>query len=103
MPPGFLLLLPAGTNGVRSTAFLLSDQFAMPAALHCLGVALPPEATFAMRVGTLVSWLAGRRRKEPGSTGQRLWFEGCEPSGAEPISGAAPMGIGNALVNGLMD
>jgi len=150
VPLYFLLFLPADANGVRSTSTIVSEQFAMPAALQWkgvaeiiarglqglptsalvamafaaaaavaiemaklltkgrfplsavsigLGVVLPPESTFAMWVGALVFWLMGLRHKAAGTTGHRVWVEGCEPICAGLISGAALMGIGNAIVN----
>lgn len=154
VPLYFLLFLPPNAQGLRSTTTLVSEQFAMPAALQWkgvaeiigkglqglptsaiiamlvaalaavlievarlvtkgrfqlsavsmgLGVVLPPEATFAMWVGALVFWVMGRRHKTPGSAGHRFWVEGCEPICAGLISGAALMGIGNAIVNVLLN
>jgi uncharacterized oligopeptide transporter (OPT) family protein len=67
-----------------------------------LGVVLPPEATFAMWVGALIFWWAGRRNQTPGTKGHDFWVEGCEPICAGLISGSALMGIGNAIVNVLI-
>jgi OPT family oligopeptide transporter len=154
VPLYFLLFLPKGADGQRSTSTLVSEQFAMPAALQWkgvaeiiakglqglpssaliamgfaavaallielarvlsksrfqlsavsvgLGVVLPPEATLAMFVGALVFWLMGLRHKTAGSVGHRFWVEGCEPICAGLISGAALMGIGNAIVNVLLN
>ncbi|MCV2348606.1 OPT family oligopeptide transporter [Paucibacter sp. Y2R2-4] len=153
VPLYFLLFLPADANGVRSTATLVSEQFAMPGALQwkgvaeliakglkelpssalvamavaavCavaievarivtkgrfplsavsigLGVVLPPESVFAMWIGALLFAIMGRKNKTPGTVGHRLWVEGCEPICAGLISGAALMGIGNAIVNVLI-
>ncbi len=153
VPLYFLLFLPPDAGGVRHTATIVSEQFAMPAALQwkgvaeiitkgitslpasaivsvvvaaaCaiaievakivtrgrfplsavsigLGVILPPEATFAMWVGALVFWWAGRRNPVPGTRGHDFWVEGCEPICAGLISGAALVGIGNAIVNVLL-
>jgi len=153
VPLYFLLFLPPDANGVRSTSTLISEQFAMPAAiqwkgvaeiiakgLHSLptsaliamavaalsavvievlrivtkgrfplsavsiglGVVLPPESTFAMWVGAMIFWGMSLRHKEPGTRGHTIWVEGCEPICAGLISGAALMGIGNAVVNVLM-
>jgi len=150
VPLYFLLFLPADANGLRSTATLVTEQFAMPAALQWkgvaeliakgiqglpqsaviamvvaalsafaievarivtkgrfplsavsigLGVVLPPESVFAMWVGALLFWFMGMRNKQSGSTGHRFWVEGCESICAGLISGAALMGIGNAIVN----
>ena len=153
VPLFFLLFLPPDANGVRSTAAMVSDQFAFPAALQWkgvaeliakgltalpysaivsmvvaaasaaaieiarivtkgrfplssvsigLGVVLPPEATFAMWVGAMVFWLMGRRYPTKGTRGHEFWVDGLEPICAGLISGAALMGIGNAIVNVLM-
>jgi uncharacterized oligopeptide transporter (OPT) family protein len=152
-PLFFLLFLPPDANGVRSTATIISEQFAMPAALQWkgvadlitrgvttlppsaivsmvaaavaavaieltrvmtknrfpltavaigLGVVLPPEATFAMWIGALVFWLMGRKHRDPASRGHAFWVEGAEPICAGLISGAALVGIGNAIVNVLL-
>jgi OPT family oligopeptide transporter len=153
VPLYFLLFLPKDANGVRSTATLVSDQFAMPAAMQWkgvaeiiakglqglptsalvamavavaaavaievariatkgrfalssvsigLGVVLPPESTFAMFVGALIFWVMGLRHKAPGTRAHTIWVEGCEPICAGLISGAALMGIGNAIINVLI-
>jgi uncharacterized oligopeptide transporter (OPT) family protein len=67
-----------------------------------LGVVLPPEATFAMLLGALLFWVMGLRHKDKATRGHAIWVEGCEPICAGLISGAALMGIGNAIVNVLM-
>ena len=153
VPLFFLLFLPPDGAGGRSASSIVSDQFAMPAALQwkgvadiiakglkglptsalvamgaaaiaaCaielarratrgrfplsavavgLGVTLPPESTLAMFVGALVFWLLGRKHKTPGSAGHRIWVEGMEPICAGLISGAALMGVGNAIINVLI-
>ena len=68
-----------------------------------LGVVLQPESTFAMWVGALVFWIMGRRHRESGTRGHDFWVEGLEPICAGLISGAALMGIGNAILNVLMN
>jgi uncharacterized oligopeptide transporter (OPT) family protein len=153
VPLFFLLFLPPDANGVRSTATIISEQFAMPAALQWkgvaeliakgvtslptsaiismiiaaiaaagieiariatkgrfplsavsigLGVVLPPAATFMMWLGALLFWWMGKRNTKPGTKGHDFWVEGCEPICAGLISGAAIMGIGNALLNVLI-
>lgn len=150
VPLFFLLFLPPDAAGARSTSTLVSEQFAMPAALQwkgvadliargishlpvsaviamaCaalaalvfevlrlrtkgrfpisavsvgLGVVLPPAATFAMWVGAFLFWWKGRAKPAPGTPAHDLWVEGCEPICAGLISGAALIGIGNAIVN----
>jgi len=154
VPLFFLLFLQPDANGVRSTAAMVSDQFAFPAALQWkgvaeiiakgvsalpytaivsmivaavsaavieiarmaakgrfglsavsvgLGVVLPPEATFAMWAGAMIFWVMGRRHKIKGTRGHEFWVEGMEPICAGLISGSALMGIGNAIVNVLMN
>jgi OPT family oligopeptide transporter len=67
-----------------------------------LGVTLPPQATFMMFVGALLFWFMGRRHKTPGTQGHRIWVEGMEPICAGLISGAALMGIGDAIIGVLI-
>jgi uncharacterized oligopeptide transporter (OPT) family protein len=153
VPLFYLLFLPPDANGLRSSATIVSEQFAMPAALQWKGVAeiimkglqalphsaivsvivaavcaaaieiakivtkgrfplsavsiglgtvLPPESTFAMWLGAMVFWWAGRRNPAPGTRGHTMWVEGCEPICAGLISGSALVGIGNAVVNVLL-
>ncbi|MBN8503281.1 MAG: OPT/YSL family transporter [Burkholderiales bacterium] len=150
VPLFFLLFLQPDANGVRSVGTIVSDQFAMPAALQWkgvaeiiakglkglptsalismglaavaavvievlrikskgkfglsavaigLGVVLPPESVLAMFVGALLFWLMGKKHKTPGTKGHNIWVEGLEPICAGLISGAALMGIGNAIIN----
>jgi uncharacterized oligopeptide transporter (OPT) family protein len=154
VPLYFLLFLPPDAHGVRSAATIVSEQFAMPAALQWkgvseliakglkglptsavismaaaalsalaielarvftrgrfplsavsigLGVVLPPESSFAMWVGALVFWVMGMRHKTPGTRGHTVWVEGYEAICAGLISGAALMGIGNAIINVLIE
>ena len=65
-------------------------------------VVLPPEASFAMWVGALAFWWFGRRQRVAGTRGHAFWVEGCEPVCAGLISGAALVGIGNAVLNVLL-
>ncbi len=153
VPLFYLLFLPPDANGVRSAATIVSEQFAMPAALQwkgvaeliakgvsalpysavvsmivaavCaaaieiakivtkgrfplsavaigLGVVLPPEATFAMFVGALMFWWMARRHRAPTAKGHAAWVQGQESICAGLISGAALVGIGNAIVNVLL-
>lgn len=153
VPLFFLLFLPADVSGVRSVATLVTDQFAMPAALQWkgvadiiakgisglptsalismavaalaavamevariktkgrfqlsavatgLGVVLPPESVLAMFVGALLFFFMGRKHKQAGTAGHRVWVQGMEPICAGLISGAALMGIGNAIINVLI-
>jgi uncharacterized oligopeptide transporter (OPT) family protein len=77
-------------------------RFGLSAVSIGLGVVLPPEATFAMFVGAALFWLMGRRHPARGTAGHEFWVEGLEPICAGLISGAALMGIGNAVANVLI-
>ena len=77
-------------------------RFPLSAVSIGLGVVLPPEATFAMWAGATIFWLMGRKHKTPGTKGHEFWVEGMEPICAGLISGAALVGIGNAIVNVLL-
>ncbi|MBL8525792.1 MAG: OPT/YSL family transporter, partial [Betaproteobacteria bacterium] len=153
VPLFYLLFLKADANGVRTTATIVSDSFAFPAAMQWkgvaeiiakglsalpnsaivsmviaavaaaaieiarivtkgrfpltsvsigLGVVLPPASSFMMWVGAMMFWWMGRKNKEPGTKGHDFWVEGCEPICAGLISGAALIGIGNAIINVLI-
>jgi uncharacterized oligopeptide transporter (OPT) family protein len=153
IPLFFLLFLPPDHNGVRSTATIVSEQFAMPAALQwkgvaeiiakgvsglpvsalvaagvaaaCavvfeiarivtkgrfplsavsigLGVILPPSASLAMWAGALMFWWMGRKHQTPGTKGHMFWVDSSDSICAGLISGAALMGIGNAILNVLL-
>ncbi len=78
-------------------------RFPLSAVSIGLGVILPPEYCFTMWVGAMVFWWQGRKNKAPGTKGHTFWVEGCEPICAGLISGAALVGIGNAIVNVLME
>ena len=47
----------------------------------------------------MIFWWMARRNKAPGTRGNVIWVEGYESICAGLISGAALMGIGNAIVN----
>ncbi|MFZ6759795.1 OPT family oligopeptide transporter [Undibacterium sp. Ji50W] len=67
-----------------------------------LGVILPPESCFAMWLGALIFWYMGKKNPEQGTKKHTFWVEGCEAISAGLISGAAILGIGNAIINVLM-
>ena len=77
-------------------------RFALSAVSIGLGVVLPPESTFAMWVGALFFWIMSKRFRDAKSAGYVRWVEGMEPICAGFISGAALMGIGNAILNVLI-
>jgi len=77
-------------------------RFPLSAVAIGLGVILPPESTFGMFVGALIFWIMKMRHPEPGTKAHDIWVEGMEPICAGLISGAALVGIANALVNVLI-
>ena len=77
-------------------------RFPISAVSVGLGVVLPPNATLAMWLGAAFFWWKARAKPAPGSRAHELWVEGCEPICAGLISGAALVGIGNAIVNVLI-
>jgi uncharacterized oligopeptide transporter (OPT) family protein len=64
-----------------------------------LGVILPPDACLAMWFGAMFFWWQARRHPIAGTPGHRRWVAGLEPVCAGLISGAALVGIANAVVN----
>lgn len=51
----------------------------------------------------MLFWWMGRKHRAPGTSGHKLWVEGMESICAGLISGAALIGIGNAIVNVLLN
>jgi OPT family oligopeptide transporter len=153
VPLFFLLFLPPGPDGTRSPSTIISEQFAMPAAIQWkgvadlitnglsqlptsavismivaailavvfevarirtknrfplsavsigLGVVLPPESCVAMWVGAMIFWWQSRKNPAPGTRAHAIWVDGYESICAGLISGAALVGIGNAIVNVLI-
>ena len=87
---------------IEVARIVTNGRFPLTSVSIGLGVILPPEATFAMWVGAMIFWVAGRRNPTPGTKGHAFWVEGAEPICAGLISGAALVGIGNAIVNVLL-
>ena len=79
-----------------------NGRFPISAVAVGLGVVLPPDACFAMWLGAMFFWWMGRKKPAPGTRDHAFWVDGCEPICAGLISGAALIGIGNAIVNVLM-
>jgi OPT family oligopeptide transporter len=78
-------------------------RFPLSAVSIGLGAVLPPEAVICMFIGAVFFWvMRARHESGPGSAGHRRWVEGMEPICAGLISGAALMGIGNAIINVLL-
>ncbi len=102
LPPSAIvsmIVAAVAAVAIELARLLTRGRFALSAVSIGLGVVLPPESTFAMFVGALVFWLMGRRHRTPGTRGHDFWVEGLEPICAGLISGAALMGIGNAVLN----
>jgi uncharacterized oligopeptide transporter (OPT) family protein len=97
-----MIVAAVSAAAIEIARIVAKNRFPLSAVSIGLGVVLPPEATFAMWVGAMVFWLMGKRYKAKGTRGHEFWVEGLEPICAGLISGAALMGIGNAIVNVLM-
>ncbi|CAN5630472.1 hypothetical protein BH18VER1_BH18VER1_22230 [soil metagenome] len=89
---------------IEITTIVRRKPFPLSSVSIGLGVILPPDACFAMWIGALFFWWQGRRnaRATPGTKAHQLWIEGTEPICAGLISGAALVGIANALANVLL-
>jgi uncharacterized oligopeptide transporter (OPT) family protein len=88
---------------IEAARMATRGRFGLSAVAVGLGVVLPPEATLAMFAGALLFWLMRRRYREQGTRGHEFWVEGLEPICAGLISGSALMGIGNAVINVLLE
>ena len=94
-----MVVAAVSAAAIEIARMVTKGRFALSAVSIGLGVVLPPEATFAMWVGALIFWLMGRRYAAKGTRGHEFWVEGLEPICAGLISGAALVGIGNAVLN----
>jgi uncharacterized oligopeptide transporter (OPT) family protein len=97
-----MIVAALSAAAIEIARMMTNGRFQLSAVSVGLGVVLPPEATFAMWVGALIFWLMGRKYTEKGTRGHEFWVEGLEPICAGLISGAALMGIGNAILNVLI-
>jgi uncharacterized oligopeptide transporter (OPT) family protein len=97
-----MIVAAVAAAAIEFAKIATKGRFGLSAVSIGLGVVLPPEATFAMFVGAFVFWIMGRRHRKQGTSGHRFWVDGLEPICAGLISGAALVGIGNAIVNVLM-
>ena len=89
-------------SAIEVARIVTKGRFPLSAVSIGLGVVLPPEASFAMWVGAMMFWVMGRAQASPARAATQFWVEGMEPICAGLISGAALVGIGNAIVNVLM-
>lgn len=96
-----IIVAAVAAAAIEIARIVTKGRFPLTAVSIGLGVILPPEASFAMFVGAFIFWWAGRNRT-PGTRAHEFWVEGAEPICAGLISGAALVGIGNAIVNVLL-
>jgi uncharacterized oligopeptide transporter (OPT) family protein len=87
---------------IEVSRIVTKGKFPLSAVSIGLGVVLPPDSCLAMWIGAALFWWMGRKHPDPKSSGHQFWVEGCEPICAGLISGAALMGIGNAIINVLL-
>lgn len=97
-----MIVAAVAAAAIEVARIVTQRRFPLTAVSIGLGVVLPPEASFAMWIGALVFWIMGRKHKVAGTKGHDFWVEGLEPICAGLISGAALVGIGNAIVNVLL-
>jgi uncharacterized oligopeptide transporter (OPT) family protein len=100
-----MIVAAACAVAIEMARILTKGRFPLSAVALGLGVVLPPESTLGMFVGAFIFWFMGRRHRasDPASKGYRTWVEGVEPICAGLISGSALVGIGNAIVNVLIE
>jgi uncharacterized oligopeptide transporter (OPT) family protein len=87
---------------IEIAVIVTKGKFPLSAVSIGLGVVLPPDATLMMWIGAVIFWWMGKSNATAGTKGHDFWVEGCEPICAGLISGAALMGIGNAILNVLI-
>jgi uncharacterized oligopeptide transporter (OPT) family protein len=97
-----MIVAAVAAIAIELARIFTKGRFPLSSVAIGLGVVLPPEATFAMWVGAMIFWWQARRHRAPGTRGHTIWVEGYESVCAGLISGAALMGIGNAIVNVLI-
>lgn len=94
-----MIIAAVAAAAIEIARLVTKGRFPLSAVSVGLGVVLPPEASFMMWLGALLFWWMGRRNQTPGTKGHDFWVDGCEPICAGLISGAALVGIGNAVLN----
>jgi uncharacterized oligopeptide transporter (OPT) family protein len=97
-----MVVAAVAAAAIEVARIVTKRRFPLTAVSIGLGVVLPPEASFAMWVGAMIFWWMKRRNPTQGTKGHEFWVEGMEPICAGLISGAALIGIGNAIVNVLL-
>ena len=105
LPPSALIAMGVAVFAaiaIELMRIFTKGRFPLSSVSIGLGVVLPPESTFAMWVGALFFWIMSKRFADAKSEGYKRWVEGCEPICAGLITGAALMGIGNAILNVLI-
>jgi len=97
-----MIVAAVAAVSIEVARIVTRGRFPLSSVAIGLGVVLPPEATFDMWIGALLFYVMGRRYATPGTAGNRFWVDAMEAICAGLISGAALMGIGNAIVNVLL-
>ena len=103
-PSAIVAMIVAAVSAVviEVARIATKGRFPLSAVSIGLGVVLPPEYCLAMWIGAVGFWLLGRVYRKPDTTGHAIWVEGSEAICAGLISGAALMGIGNAIIDVLI-
>ena len=76
-------------------------RFPLSAVSIGLGVVLPPDACIGMWLGAVLFWYMARKQPAPGTRAHAIWVDGSESVCSGLISGAALVGIGNAILNAI--
>jgi uncharacterized oligopeptide transporter (OPT) family protein len=97
-----IIVAAVAATVIELARIFTKGRFPLSAVSIGLGVILPPDSCLAMWLGAAIFWWMGRKNSTPGSKGHDFWVEGCEPICAGLISGAALIGIGNAIINVLI-
>ena len=99
-----MIVAAVSAAAIEIARIVTRGRFRLSAVSIGLGVVLPPEATFGMWVGAHDLLADGPPPSQTaGTRGHEFWVEGLEPICAGLISGSALMGIGNAIVNVLLN
>ncbi len=93
------MAVAAGAAAAMEVARLATrGRFPLSPVAIGLGAVLPFEACLAMFAGALFFDVMGRRHRVPGTRGHALWVDSVDPVCAGLMSGAALVGIGNAIL-----
>jgi uncharacterized oligopeptide transporter (OPT) family protein len=99
-----MLVASIAAIAIESAAIISKGRFPISSISIGLGVVLPPESVFAMWTGALIFWWMEKKYRDSAkdNQGYQIWVEGIQPIAAGLLTGAALIGIGNAVINVLI-